>query len=87
MATLKTKIRAAWAVLLSSVGSAFILGLGVIAAAALVLRNLSRPLRALAEAADKVGQGAHVASARAGPATSSWWPRPSTPCRTASPAC
>lgn len=59
--TLKTKIRAApWAVLLSSVGSAFILGLGVIAAAALVLRNLSRPLRALAEAADKVGQDAHV---------------------------
>jgi len=59
--TLKTKIRAApWAVLLSSVGSAFILGLGVIAAAALVLRNLSQPLRALAEAADKVGQDAHV---------------------------
>jgi signal transduction histidine kinase len=59
--TLKTRIRAApWAVLLSSVGSAFILGLGVIAAAALVLRNLSRPLRALAEAADKVGQDAHV---------------------------
>jgi methyl-accepting chemotaxis protein len=59
--TLKTKIRAApWAVLLSSVGSAFILGLGVIAAAALVLRNLSRPLRALAEAANKVGQDAHV---------------------------
>jgi two-component system osmolarity sensor histidine kinase EnvZ len=47
-------------VLLSGVGSAFILGLGVIAAAALVLRNLSRPLRALAEAADKVGQDAHV---------------------------
>jgi signal transduction histidine kinase len=59
--TLKTKIRAApWAVLLSSVGSAFILGLGVIAAAALVLRNLSRPLRALADAANKVGQDAHV---------------------------
>lgn len=56
--TLKTKIRAAsWAVLLSSAGSAFILGLGVITAAALVLRNLSRPLRALAEAADKIGQG------------------------------
>jgi signal transduction histidine kinase len=54
-------IRAApWIVLLGSVGSAFILGLGVIAVAALVLRNLSRPLRALAEAADKVGQGAHV---------------------------
>jgi signal transduction histidine kinase len=54
-------IRAApWVVLLGSVGSAFILGLGVIAVAALVLRNLSRPLRALAEAADKVGQGAHV---------------------------
>ncbi len=65
--TLKTKIRAApWAVLLSSVGSAFILGLGVIAAAALVLRNLSRPLRALAEAADKVGQGAHVRIAEHG---------------------
>ncbi len=65
--TLKTKIRAApWAVLLSSVGSAFILGLGVIAAAALVLRNLSRPLRALAEAADKVGKGAHVRIAESG---------------------
>lgn len=65
--TLKTKIRAApWAVLLSSVGSAFILGLGVIAAAALVLRNLSRPLRALAEAADKVGQGAHVRISESG---------------------
>jgi two-component system osmolarity sensor histidine kinase EnvZ len=60
-------IRAApWAVLLSSVGSAFILGLGVIAAAALVLRNLSRPLRSLAEAADKVGQGAHVRIAESG---------------------
>lgn len=56
--TLKTKIRAAsWAVLLSSAGSAFILGLGVVAASTLVLRNLSRPLRALAEAADKIGQG------------------------------
>lgn len=65
--TLKTKIRAApWAVLLSSVGSAFILGLGVIAAAALVLRNLSRPLRALAEAADKVGKGAQVRIAETG---------------------
>ncbi|USQ97955.1 ATP-binding protein [Caulobacter sp. RL271] len=65
--TLKTKIRAApWAVLLSSVGSAFILGLGVIAAAALVLRNLSRPLRALAEAADKVGKGAQVRIAESG---------------------
>jgi signal transduction histidine kinase len=53
-------------VLLSSVGSAFILGLGVIAAAALVLHNLSRPLRALAEAADKVGQGAHVRIAESG---------------------
>lgn len=65
--SLKTKIRAApRAVLLSSVGSAFILGLGVIAAAALVLRNLSRPLRALAEAADKVGQGGHVRIAENG---------------------
>lgn len=65
--TMKTKIRAApWAVLLSSVGSAFILGLGVITAAALVLRNLSRPLRALAEAADKVGQGARVRVAETG---------------------
>ncbi|MFT4254643.1 MAG: ATP-binding protein [Caulobacter sp.] len=66
---MKTKIRAApWAVVLSSFGSAFILGLGVIAAAALVLRNLSRPLRALAEAADKVGQGerARVAETGAG---------------------
>jgi two-component system osmolarity sensor histidine kinase EnvZ len=63
--TLKTKIRAAsWAVLLSSAGSAFILGLGVVAASTLVLRNLSRPLRALAEAADKIGQGAQGAQVR-----------------------
>lgn len=61
---LNTRIHVApWAVLLSGAGSAFILGLGVIAAAALVLSNLSRPLRALAEAADKVGQGAHVSVA------------------------
>lgn len=67
--TLKTKIRAAsWAVLLSSAGSAFILGLGVVAASTLVLRNLSRPLRALAEAADKIGQdqGAQVRIAETG---------------------
>ena len=57
---------APWVVLLGSVGSAFILGLGVIAAAVLVLRNLSRPLRALAEAADKVGQGGHVRIAESG---------------------
>jgi signal transduction histidine kinase len=57
---------APWAVLLGSVGSAFILGLGVIVAAALVLRNISRPLRALAEAADKVGQGGHVRIAETG---------------------
>lgn len=64
---LNTKIRVApWAVLLSGVGSAFTLGLGVVIAAALALRNLSRPLRALAEAADKVGQGAHVRIAESG---------------------
>lgn len=57
---------APWAVLLGSVGSAFILGLGVIVAAALVLRNISRPLRALAEAADKVGQGGHARIAETG---------------------
>lgn len=64
---LSTKIRVApWAVLLSGFGSAFTLGLGVIIAAALVLRNLSRPLRALAEAADKVGKGAQVRIAESG---------------------
>ena len=64
---LNTRIHVApWAVLLSGVGSAFTLGLGVIIAATLVLRNLSRPLRALAEAADKVGQGAHVSIAESG---------------------
>jgi signal transduction histidine kinase len=64
---LNTRIHVApWAVLLSGFGSAFILGLGVIAAAALVLSNLSRPLRALAEAADKVGKGAHVRIAETG---------------------
>ncbi|PIB91859.1 ATP-binding protein [Caulobacter sp. FWC2] len=64
---LNTRIHVApWAVLLSGVGSAFTLGLGVIVAAALVLRNLSRPLRALAEAADKVGKGAQVRIAESG---------------------
>lgn len=64
---MRTKVRAApWAVLLSSVGSAFILGLGVVTAAALVLRNLSRPLRALAEAADTVGRGGRVRVAETG---------------------
>lgn len=64
---LSTKIRVApWAVLLSGFGSAFTLGLGVIIAAALVLRNLSRPLRALAEAADKVGKGGQVRIAESG---------------------
>jgi signal transduction histidine kinase len=64
---LNTRIHVApWAILLSGFGSAFILGLGVITAATLVLRNLSRPLRALAEAADKVGQGAHVSIAESG---------------------
>jgi len=64
---LNTRIHVApWAVLLSGVGSAFILGLGVVAAAALVLSNISRPLRALAEAADKVGKGGQVRIAESG---------------------
>lgn len=65
--TLNTRIHVApWAVLLSGFGSAFILGLGVVAAATLVLSNLSRPLRALAEAADKVGQGGHISIGETG---------------------
>lgn len=64
---LNTSIHVApWAVLLSGAGSAFTLGLGVVIAAALVLRNISRPLRALAEAADKVGKGGQVRIAESG---------------------
>lgn len=64
---LKTQVRAApWAIVLGGVGSAFILALGVLLAAILVLRNLSAPLRALAVAADAVGRGNPVRIAEEG---------------------
>lgn len=59
--TLQTKVRAApWAMVLGGVGSAFILAFGVLMASILVLRNISAPLRVLASAADRMGQGEQV---------------------------
>ena len=49
-----------WTILLGGVGSAFILAFGVLIASVLLLRNISAPLRALATAANAVGQGAQV---------------------------
>jgi signal transduction histidine kinase len=64
---LRTQVRAApWAMVLGGVGSAFILSLGVLLAAILVLRNISAPLRALASAANTVGQGSPVRIAEEG---------------------
>lgn len=64
---LKTQVRAApWAIVLGGVGSAFILALGVLLAAFLVLRNISAPLRKLAGAADTVGRGDSVRIAEEG---------------------
>lgn len=59
--TLQTQIKAApLAMVLGGVGSAFILALGVLLAAILVVRNIGAPLRELAKAADAVGHGAPV---------------------------
>jgi signal transduction histidine kinase len=64
---LRTQVRAApWAMVLGGVGSAFILALGVLLAAVLVLRNIGAPLRALASAANTVGQGNPVRIAEEG---------------------
>jgi two-component system osmolarity sensor histidine kinase EnvZ len=64
---LQTQVRAApWTMVLGGVGSAFILALGVLVASILVVRNLSAPLRALASAANAVGQGAPVRIAEEG---------------------
>lgn len=49
-----------WAMLLAGVGSAAVLSAGVAIAAILLLRSMGTPLRALAHAADNVGQGAPV---------------------------
>lgn len=58
---LQTQVRATpWAIVLGGVGSAFILSLGVLLAAILLLRNVGAPLRALASAANSVGQGTPV---------------------------
>lgn len=62
-----TKVRSRWQVFTESFFSIAILILGVMIAAALVIRALSAPLRAMAKAADAAGHGIPVIMSERGP--------------------
>ncbi len=62
-----TRVRSKWQVFTESFLSISILILGVMLAAALVIRVLSAPLRAMAKAADAAGHGTQVLMSERGP--------------------
>lgn len=65
--TLSTRLSPSpWIAAISSLGSAVILLGGVLLASLLVLRSIGAPLRALTQAADRVGAGEHVTVAEEG---------------------